>query len=151
MTQEINRDFFTSALLDVDLADIADLPSFAIPPTGVYQLVVTTTQGGGGDHGPYVEFLYEVADVVEIADAKDKPPTLGDKFVRRFYLEKDKGLEKLKVHVTPYSEHFNEFRLAAVLALIENLAISALVKRKTFTGKDGKDMDFAEISEVSVG
>jgi hypothetical protein len=144
-------------ILDKSIDDIADLPSFAVPDTGIYGLRLTMEPKAINDK-PAVVAHFEVRHIVELADASIPEASrakAGDKFDRAFFLkdnegnESEFGLSSLKEFVAVFEPHFNEKNLRT---LVTNLAtpidITAKVVKKA--RKDDKEKFEARVSDITI-
>lgn len=145
-------------LLDKEIDDLADLPEFKAPHTGIYRLTVTAVPKEIADKAA-VEASFVVVDTIELADPtledseRSKP---GDKFSVAFFLQDNEGKDselgfgRLKEFVKPFQAHYGTANLKQLI--LENLkeptSIVAKVERKERRKEAGK-FD-ARVSDITV-
>ncbi len=150
--------FDFDALLDKSIDDLADLPEFKVPDTGMYKLTVQASTKIINDK-PAVQVDVTVREVVELVDTTipeaDRAKN-GDKFNLLFILKNDKGEDmeiswgRLKEFSQPFQTHFNEGHLGKLLSgpLAQPVDITAKIVKKA--RKDDKEKFDARISDISI-
>jgi hypothetical protein len=144
-------------ILDKSIDDIADLPSFAVPDTGVYGLRITMEAKAINDK-PTVVAHFEVRHVVELADSsipEESRAKAGDKFDRAYFLktndgaESDFGLSSLKEFVLPFESLAGTKNLREIVQFLATpVDITAkVVKRQR---KDDKEKFEARVSDITI-
>lgn len=143
-----------AGLLAANLDDVADLPSFAVPPAGYYKLALTICVKKINDKDA-VEFDYTVMEVLELADPSKTPPTLGDKFNESFQITNEIGLGKFKAAATPIMDALVTTSFADILGnQVQGMEVFATLKRRVH--KDDKQLPeadqrvYAEVSNLTV-
>jgi hypothetical protein len=146
-------------LLDKNIDDLKDLPSFTVPETGIYGLT-QTVDVKEINKKPVVEFSYVVRHIVELADSSIEEAArakAGDKFSIAVFLKDNDGNDseigwgRLKEMVQPFQPHFdNEPSLRTMIEthLKEPIDITAKIVKKA--RKDDKDKYDARISDVTI-
>lgn len=137
------------SLMDAGMDDLEDLPPVGVPPTGHYNLSVTVERKSNKEAtGEYVQFTYVVEAINEIKDpAEESQAAVGQKFTQNFSpIKKDGtvnewGVGFLKEAVAPFSAHFGESKIGAVLALIQNVSVAATLVRRA-NKKEADRFDF---------
>lgn len=134
------------SLLNANLDDLADLPSFEVPVPGHYQLLLDITAKKIGD-ADAIEFSYEVVDTLELANSEDTPPKPGDKFSEAYMLNNEFGVGKLKVAIKPIAEALGTSSLRDLVGgQVKGMSISATVKRRV--DKNDKEKFYAVVSNI---
>lgn len=152
-------------LLDKEIDDIKDLPSFAVPDTGVYKLLLSVGVKEINDK-PVVEFSYEVREIVELADSTIEEAArakAGDKFSVATFLKDNDGKDseigwgRLKEMAEPFQAHFGISNLKALVQamMADPIAITAKVVKKQRKAKPGENKDAdpvfdARVSDVTI-
>lgn len=140
------------SLLDAELSDIADLADFKVPALGRYKLSLSVeTKEINGNAA--VVFNYEVLEVIEMTNADDTPPTIGDKFGEQFTIANEFGVGKLKKSLKPYADHFGVSKIGELLPMLDGVLIDGTVKRREDAAKlddDGKPRVYGSVVNVTV-
>ena len=153
-----DKNFDFDSLLDKSIDDIADLPEFKVPDTGVYKLSVGVETKPINDK-PAVVCKFTIRELVELADSsipeanRAKP---GDKFDNAFILKDNSGSDsevawgRLKEFVKPFEAHFGTNNLREIIGKLssETVDITATVVKKE--RKDDKEKFSATVKDISV-
>lgn len=152
MTEQIKP---KAVLLDLDaimnkkVAEVADLPDFVTPPSGLYALKVEDCKiekfnvkennKETGEKGSRIVVTYKIEEVVSI-DTKsgdEFPPPVGSLFNIRFQGTED-GLEYFKKEVANIlgSSDFGEATIGDLIDGIKNASFAARVTLQKSSGKD---------------
>jgi len=145
-------------LLDKSIDDLADLPEFKVPATGVYKLHVTATTKAINDK-PAVATSFTVREVVELEDSsipEEERAKAGDKFDMPFILKDKDGADsevawgRLKEFLKPFEAHFGEKNLKVLITgpLAQGVDITAKVVKKQ--RKDDKEKFGAQVSDITI-
>jgi hypothetical protein len=147
MTTGKNTFASTNDVLSANFDDLADLPSFGVPPPGAYVLSVTCGVKTINDKDA-VEAEFTVVETVELADSSDKPPMVGDKFSVPFMLGNQYGVGNLKKFLAPFQATFNQSSIGALIEEIKGVTVTAVVKQR----KDKNDPDkvYATVTNIQV-
>jgi hypothetical protein len=134
-------------LFSTSIDDLADLASFETPPPGSYILELTMDVKKINEKDA-VEASFVVVETVELANAEDKPVVAGTKFSIAYMIGNEFGLGNLKKFLKPFSEHYGQGNIGALLNELKGVTISALIKNR----KDKNDPDkvYASISNITV-
>jgi hypothetical protein len=125
-----------AGLLAANLDDVADLPSFEVPPAGYYKLALDIEVKKINDKDA-VEFNYRVLEVLELADASKTPPEVGTKFNEAFQITNEIGLGKFKAAAKPVMEALGTTQFADILGnQVRGMEVFATLKRRVH--KDDK-------------
>lgn len=145
-------------LLDKEMDDIADLPSFKCPPTGIYGLRFQLEVKEINDK-PAVIAKLEIREVQDLADSdvdeKDMPK-VGDKFDIAHILKDDKGADseigwgRLKELCMPFQEHVGETNLRKIVQKLTTDPVDITAKIKKVARKNDKEVFDARISDITV-
>jgi hypothetical protein len=157
-TQSNSDDLFN--LLDKDLDDIADLPSFKVPDTGVYKLTLGMELKPINEK-PAVVAKFTVREVVELADSSIEESArakAGDKFDVPHILKDKDGKDseiawgKLKELCSPLAEWAGNTNLKAIIKKLteETVDITCKVKRVQRKGTEADPVFDARIDNVTV-
>jgi hypothetical protein len=149
-------------LLDKEIDDIKDLPSFKSPFTGMYKLHVKAEPKPINDK-PALVFNFTVRELIELADntiPEEERSKAGDKFNVTCVLKDDEGNDsemgwgKVKEFAKPFQAHFSISNLRAVIQgpLTEGVDITALVKRvlRKKKTKDEDDQWDARVENITI-
>lgn len=147
-TQNLDDDIDLD-LLDKNLTDIEDLPSFEVPPRGTYTFLVNAGTKKVNGH-PCVTLDYEVVDTIQLADpTKDKAPVPGSKFNSLFMLDNEFGEGNMKKNLAPYAEFFGTDNVKVLVKeKIQNVVIQGSVKHRK--DKDDPDRVYGEVKNVTI-
>ncbi len=146
------------SLLDKSIDDLADLPEFKVPDTGMYKLDVSC-ETKEINKKPAVTARFVVRELVELADStipEDQRAKPGDSFDLMFLLKNDAGEDmeiswgRLKEFAQPFQKHFNEDHLGKLLKgpLAQPVSITAKVVKKQ--RKDDKEKFDARVSDIVI-
>lgn len=147
-------------LLDKDIDDIADLPSFKCPDTGVYNLKISMEVKEINKKAAVIAKL-EVVEIKELADdsiPQEERAKAGDKFDIAHILKDDEGKDseigwgRLKELCKPFEEVAGSKNLKAVVKYLEAnpTAITATIKKVERKKKEDKGVFDARISDITV-
>jgi len=144
-------------LLDLDSVDemsfdeIPDAPGFIQPPDGTYMLCVEKAaiesyKTKEGEARKRFAHYYAVVDVIELSDANEQKPTVGDKFSERFMMN-EKGLQYWKTKAKQILGDVGKITVANALAELStgNYTFKARVQTKKSKGKDGKEYNNVQV------
>lgn len=145
-------------MLDKSIDDLADLPSFKVPDTGIYKLGVTV-EVKEINNKPSVIAHCRVDELVELEDetiAENERARNGDKFDVAFILkdtdgnDNEMGWGRLKEFCKPFENHFGEKNLRTLLTqhLGSEVLVSAKVKKQA--RKSEPDKFDARISNIVI-
>jgi len=153
-TTEMNFD----DILDQSIDDLADLPEFKVPDTGIYKLRVT---GGTKaiNNKPAVTTSFVVREIVELADSsipEEQRAKAGDKFDIAYILKDEDGNKseiaegRMKEFLAPFHAHYGEKSIRAIIEgpLTEGVDITAQVVKKA--RKNDPEKFDARISDVTI-
>lgn len=144
----MSDDTFDLNLLDQNLADIEDLPSFEVPPAGTYQLLVSLSTKTVNEH-PAVAADLEIISTVQLANSADTPAVDGTKFGLLFMLDNEFGLGNMKKFLAPFAEHFGTDNVRELVTeKVQNVQITATVKRRV--DKEDKEKVYAIVTNIVV-
>lgn len=136
------------SLLDKNLADIEDLPSFEVPPKGTYVMLCSGGTKKIGEH-PAVTFDLEVVSTVELADKSQKPPKDGDKTGVMFMLDNEFGLGNMKKFLAPFAAHFGTDNVRELVKdRIQNVIISCTMDHQV--DKEDKTKIYARPKNIVI-
>lgn len=128
MTDNATNDDFDLSLLDKNVSEIEDLPSFEVPPKGTYILLCSMGTKKIED-AAYVTAEFEVVSTVEIANPNDPanvPCKDGTKFGTIFQLGNEFGEGNMKKFLVPFIEKFSTDNLRELVKdKVQNVLISA--------------------------
>jgi hypothetical protein len=139
--------------LDSSLDDIADLPGFATPPTGVYKVLLAKgmEQKVVADH-PAIDMPMTIQEVLEVKPEALNPgeelPKIGDIASTVFMLDNDTGKGKLKEVLKPISAAVGETTVRAILEKTKGLELIVVMKR--IQDKKDKDKYYSNIVKLEV-
>lgn len=139
------------ALFAADLDDIADLPSFEVPPKGAYIGRVTTAMKQINDKMA-VEATFEVVETVELKNPEDAPCVPGTKFSTAFMLGNEVGAGKMKEFLAPFAQHFDISGPGSIGRLIrdeiKDVTIAFTLKHRA--DKNDKERIYPDVSNITV-
>ena len=136
-----------AGLLAANLDDVADLPSFEVPPAGYYKLALDIEVKKINDKDAVV-FKYTVLETLELADATQTPCEVGTKFDTAFMITNEIGLGKFKEAAKPVMEALGTTQFAEILGnQVRGMEVFATLK----TRKDKNDPDkvYASVSNIT--
>lgn len=134
-------------LFSKSIDDLADLAGFETPPPGSYILEVSCEVKKVNDKDA-VEASFTVVETTELKEAGDTPVPNGTKFSTLFMLDNEFGVGNLKKFLKPFSEHYDEKGIGALIEQIKSVTIACLVKNR----KDKNDPDkvYGSVSNIVV-
>lgn len=133
------------ALLDKNLDDIADLPSFDTWPKGVHKAIIAwerkdieRTIDGNKKKVPHMQLNMAYVETLELEDASvTKLPAAGDKMNTAYDLTNEFALGALKKAVKTLGETVGEQKLLAIIKATNGFEVAIVLKhRKDKTDKD---------------
>ena len=136
-------DNFDLSILDKDMSDVEDLPSFEVWPTGTYKFLVNAKtkkfEGKEGKADRSVVMLeYEMVEAIEVKS--NEVPIPGSRFSEMFGLDNEDGIKFLKRGLLPYSQFFETSNIKTLVTeKIQNVVATGTVKQRKVKGKDGAD------------
>jgi len=142
----MNANTDISALLDISLDDIADLPEFKVFPAGAHRCTISFEQKQIGVH-PAVELKLVAVETVELTDPSETPLVAGTESSIAYMLDNEFGAGKLKQIVKPLAEHFGISNVGKILQEAKGLEV--LVVTKTRQNKE-KTATYLEITSLQV-
>lgn len=148
-------------ILDKSIDDIADLPSFKAPDTGMYRLSITFDTKEINKK-PAVVARFVVRELLALADdaiPENERAKPGDKFDVPHILKDEDGKDSefawgmLKALIKPFEIHFGETNLKTLIKKMateggESVDITAKVVKKQ--RKDDKDKFSARVEEIVI-
>lgn len=134
-------------LFSASIDDLADLPSFEVPPAGAYSLSVTCARKEINDKQA-IEAAFTVLNTEELADKNDAPVANGTKFSMAFMIGNEYGLGNLKKFLKPFQEHFNAPNIGALLEEIKDVSIVGTLKVRK--DKEDPDKKYASVTNITV-
>lgn len=136
------------SLLDKNLSEIEDLPSFDVPSKGTYILLANATTKKVNKHPAMVVDL-DIVSLVALANSGDLVPKDGDKFGVLFMLDNEFGLGNMKKFLAPFAAHFGTDNVRTLVTeKIKNCIISATVDHQI--DKEDKSKVYARLKNVVV-
>lgn len=145
-------------LLDKNIDDIADLPSFKVPDTGIYKLLLGIETKSVNDK-PCVIAKLTVKELVELADSsvdeKDRAKD-GDKFDVMYMLKDKDGNNQevswglLKQLAEPFEAHFGTKNLKEIMKNLSTDPVAITAKIKKVARKSDKEVFDARISDITI-
>lgn len=145
-------------ILDQSIDDLADLPEFKVPDTGMYRLAVTAEPKPINDK-PAVVAKFRVINLIELADdsiPEEERAKENDKFDIPFILRDKEGNKseiaegRMKEFLAPFSAHFEEKNNKALIMnhLNSEVIITAKITKKQ--RKDDADKYSAQVSDIVI-
>lgn len=136
------------SLLDKNLSDIDDLPSFEVPAKGTYILLANATTKKVNKH-PAMVIDLDVVSTVALANTGDTPPKEGDKFGVLFMLDNEFGMGNMKKVLAPFAAHFGTDNVKTLVKeKIQNCVISATVDHQI--DREDKTKIYARLKNIVV-
>lgn len=145
-------------LLDKSLDDLADLPEFKTPDTGIYKLAVTMEMKEINKK-PAIIAKFKVRELVELEDTSipegDRSKT-GDGFDVPFMLRNEDGTPnelgegRFKEFCAPFATHFEEKNLRVLVTEKMNSPVDITAKVKKVARKNDPEKFDARVSDVTV-
>lgn len=117
-------------LLDSNLDDLADLPEFAVFPSGTHKVTVKFSEKEINNN-PYVEMGMKVVETVELANpAEDTPLKPGTEGSCLFSLTNEFGQGSLKKILSVFAAACGTASLRDTMAAADGMEVCAVVKTK---------------------
>lgn len=145
-------------LLDKSLDDLADLPEFKVPDTGVYKLSVTAEMKEINKK-PAIVAKFKVRELVELEDSsipENERSKAGDGFDVPFMLRNEDGTPnelgegRFKEFCAPFSAHFEEKNLRVLITEKMNSPVDITAKVKKVARKSDAEKFDARVSDISI-
>lgn len=133
MTENNNFD----ALLDANLDDLADLPSFENFPAGSHKatLSITNKQINGK---PMIEVKLTGIETTELASETDKPITAGQVSSALYDLSNEYAQGNFKKLVAPLAAHLDVYSIRDLLTEAEGTEVEAVTSYRKGKAKPGE-------------
>lgn len=137
-------------LMDANIDDLEDLPSFETPPVGFYQLGMTLEKKKINDKRA-VGANFVIREVLELKK-KDAPvPEVGHKFGMLFMLENEWGQKAFTTFIRPIAKAKGLSKMSEVIAACaEETVIAATVKHRFAKDDKDKENPFANVENIQV-
>lgn len=132
------------AILDGNLADVADVPDYVTPPEGTYQLSiadVTLDDSGKDAEGNKRIVIINTIKVESTIEAKGMPVADGSLFTERFQYSEDglKYFKRFAKNVLNVGD-LADVSLRDIFASLKDSGVfNAVITHAVSKGKDGKD------------
>lgn len=145
-------------LLDKSLDDLADLPEFKTPDTGIYKLAVTMEMKEINKK-PAIIAKFKVRELVELEDTsipEGDRSKAGDGFDVPFMLRNEDGTPnelgegRFKEFCAPFATHFEEKNLRVLVTEKMNSPVDITAKVKKVARKNDPEKFDARVSDVTV-
>lgn len=158
MANNQTASFDFDAILDKSIDDLADLPEFKVPDTGIYKLTVQAEAKPINDK-PAVVCKYKVREVVELADSsipEESRAKRGDGFDVPFILKDNEGNDsemawgRMKEFMQPFEAHFGEKSIGALVKRLAAEPVDITAKVTKRQRKDDKEKFSASVSDITV-
>jgi len=145
---------------DMDFDTIEDAPGFVTPPNGLYVLTVTKAcieayktkarNGKPSENRKRFAHYYSIDKVIELEDANEQSPKIGDKFSERFMFN-DQGLKYWKTKAKSILGDIGKQTVANVLKELSNgsYTFKAKIQLKDTKGDDGKTYTNVQVRVMS--
>lgn len=135
-------------LFAASLDDIADLPSFELPPKGAY-IGTVSLEIKEVNNKPAVEATFTVVETVELEDKDEQPAAAGTKFSSAFILGSNIAEGKLKQLLAPFAAHFQTKEVGALVRdLVKDVTISFVLKHRK--DKEDKEKFYPDVRNITV-
>jgi len=141
------------ALFAASLDDIADLPTFEVPPEGTYIGTVSCAlKEINKKQAIEAEFtLIEVSELEEELEDGAKGPQAGDKFSIAFILGSNIAEGKLKQFLAPFGAHFGTNSVGELVRdRIKDVQVAFTLKHRTNKKGDDPDRIYPDVRNVTV-
>jgi hypothetical protein len=146
-------------ILNANMEDLDDLPPIGVPPSGHYNLTVTfsieDTEDDKGNKRKTIFAKYIVDAINELkVPEEESEVAIGQEFREGFYLKKKDGtpnkfgIGTLKARLGAYSERFGTSNIGELITAVNQVAITATIKRKV--NRKDEDRFNMEIKDVVV-
>lgn len=141
-------DMNIDALLDTNLDDIADLPSWEAFPAGAHRCTLAFEKKQIGDH-PAVEAKLAAIETLELAKPADTSPLkAGDSTGVSFMLDNEFGLGKLKALLVPHAEFAGSTKLGEIMDRLDNCEVVVVTKQRANKDKTQYYTDIVKMELV---
>ena len=124
-------------LLDMNLDDLADMPEFLVPPAGAYAATIKSITKKEINKHPSFEVTFILNDVVELADATEKPPEKNAETSTAFMMDNEIGQGSFKEFLKPLAAHLGTGKVSEIIEQAKGLQILLLTEVRK--GKDKND------------
>jgi hypothetical protein len=143
------------ALFDRDLAELAELSAWEIPPTGVYAMECTIKFKPTAAKKPAVEAAFKVLHCVQQADPNEKPAKEGQEFSTSFVLltkdnqRNEMGEGAMRALLEPFGTHLGTSNIKQLVdGRIDKMQVIATVVRRP--QKDDPDRFNVRIKDLTI-
>lgn len=141
------KEFNLDALLDGTLDDLADLPEFKPFPVGSYRLGLMIEQDKEKKNVYFTKL--KVLEVMELSDASETPPAVGDESNVRSDLSNEYGQGEFKKVLAALSISFPKKTNRELIEIASKESIEVLAITKQNTNKKNGAI-YTQIVELSV-
>lgn len=138
------------ALFAASLDDIADLPTFEVPPQGTY--ICTVSLGIKEiNKKPAVEAEFAVVSTEELEDTEVAEAAVGTKFSVAFILGSNIAEGKLKQFLAPFAAHFGTTNVGELVRdRVKDMTIALTLKHRKNSKGDDPDRIYPDVRNVTV-
>lgn len=135
------------SLFDTELDDLADLPSFAVPPAGSYIAIIKSWEPKEIASHPAWEVTFKISSVAELVDVNATPPEAGTECSVAYFMDNEIGEGRYKEICAPFAAHYGTGRMRDLVPQI--IGTEVLVTTKVRKNKE-KTQDYLDVVSVMV-
>lgn len=137
-----------SDLLDQELDNLADLPSFKVLNPGVHLLRVASFEEKSIGEHPAIEVKLNLVETIELADHSMEVDAPGTSSAISFLLDNEYGQGNFKEFLKPFGEHLGVTKLRDIMQGAVGMEITAVTKQRV----DKKDPEkiYLQIKSVQI-
>ena len=137
-----------NALMAASLDDIADLPSFEVPPAGYYKLALSIATKKINEKDA-IEFNFVVLETMELADPDGTTSAAGTKFSTAFQIGNPVGLGKFKEAAKPLMASLGTASYADIISgQVQGMEVFAVLKQRA--DKNDPSKVYADVRNITV-
>lgn len=140
-----------ASLLDADLDDLADAPSFEVPPAGAYNATVISWEEKKIGENACIEIKLRLNSTMELANAADTPVADGTETSTVYNTTNEFGVGDLKEFLKPIKAAHGTVTTRESLDAARGTEIMLVTGvRKGKKGTDSEDKTYLKIKKVEV-
>jgi hypothetical protein len=162
--KEVTKMGILDSLLDQNVADIEDLPSYKVPPPGFYKLLIKQAEQkvvkiSGDREAPCLNMGYKILEVMELKQGvdpkeinRDEAGQPNQEFNETYFFipgqEHEKTVQAIKTAFKEVAEKLGLTTMKALVESLEGLEVYAVVENRK--DKDDKERLYAKVTNVKL-
>ncbi len=142
MSNEVQGEVNIDDLLDSSIDDLADMPAFAVYPSGVHRVQILGFEKKLVNKHPSFEMKMKLLEVVELAESTAVPPEVGTETNTLFMMDNDIGQGSFKDVMKCLARVCGTSKVSETMEAGVGMELNIVVKTKP----DKKDPDIMRMN-----